>query len=101
MTHYITKEDIHQCLPVPPFRYKYNIIRQSPQVWRIELMHPNQYTYTNKHVSTIWGFIKQGLVYPPLNSTKPQKQAVCDLFNIPDRMCYTTIIPTKTVLSDD
>ena len=96
----LTEQNIRDCLPVPPFRFKYLITQQSPQVWRVDLLHPAQYSYTTEQVKTIWGFIKNGKVYPPLNYKKPRAKVVCDLTDIPDSMYYTTIVPTQTSLHD-
>ena len=97
----MTEQEIRDSLPVPPFRYKYVVTQQSPQIWRVDLHHPAVYSYTSDPVKTIWGFIKSdGKVYPPQNHLKPRRQSVCNLVDISDDMSYTTIIPTTRVLHD-
>ena len=94
----LTEKQIRDSLPVPPFRYKYVVTQQSPQIWRVDLLHPMVYTYTTDQVKTIWGFIKGGKVYPPKNSQKPARSPLCDLSEVPDECDYTTIIPTTRIL---
>ena len=95
-----TEQQIRDSLPVPPFRYKYRVTQQSPQIYRVDLLHPMVYTYTTEQICTVWGFIKGGKVYPPKNSLKPRRDALCDLSSIPDECDYTTIIPTTRQLHD-
>ena len=96
----ITEQQIRDSLPVPPYRFKYRITQQSPQIWRVDLLHPRQYTYTCDDVVTVWGFIKSnGLVYPPKNYMKAQRSSVCHYQDIPETMSYTSIVPTVTYLT--
>ena len=99
----LTEQEIRDRLPVPPYRFKYKITQQSPHIWRVDLIHPSQYSYTNDPVITVWGFIKSNLlVYPPRNSLKPGPVSVCHLFDIPDDLNYTTIIPkTRSLIHHD
>ena len=93
---------IRDSLPIPPFSHKYLVTQQSPQIWRVDLIHPMRYTYTTDQVMTVWGFIKSnGKVYPPRNSQKPRTSPICNLDEITDDLAYTTIIPTKRIRSDD
>ena len=93
----LSEQQIRDCLPIPPFSHKFQITQQSPQVWRIDLIHPLIYTYTTEQVHTVWGFIKprKGVptVYPPYNSIKPSRTPLCDLSDISDDRSYTTIVP--------
>ena len=98
MKQKLNSDLIRDCLPVPPFSHKYLVTQQSPQVWRVDLLHPMKYSHTTEQVKTIWGFIKGDKVYPPLNHTKPRRTPVCDLTDIPDDLYYTTIIPTTRSL---
>ena len=101
LTMTLTEQEIRDSLPVPPFRFKYKITRQSPQIWRVDLIHPNQYTYTTEQVVTVWGFIKtNGLVYPPKNYAKAHRSSVCHYLDIPDTMSYTSIVPTVSFLTN-
>ena len=98
----VNEEVIRQYLPIPPFSHKYVVRQQSPQIWRVDLLHPMIYTYTDEQVMTIWGFIKtNGKVYPPRNSQTPQRSPLCNLDEITDDLYYTTIIPTTRTLIDD
>ena len=98
----VNEEVIRQYLPIPPFSHKYVVRQQSPQIWRVDLLHPMKYSYTTDQVMTIWGFIKtNGKVYPPRNSQTPQRSPLCNLDEITDDLCYTTIIPTTRTLIDD
>ena len=93
---------IRQHLPIPPFSHKYVVRQQSPQIWRVDLLHPMKYSYTTEQVMTIWGFIKtNGKVYPPRNSQTPRRSPLCNLDEITDDLYYTTIIPTTRTLTDD
>lgn len=98
----INEEVIRQHLPIPPFSHKYVVSQQSPQIWRVDLVHPMRYTYTTEQVRTIWGFIRtNGKVYPPRNHQTPQRTPLCNLDEITDDLFYSTIIPSKRTLSDD
>lgn len=87
----INEDVIRSHLPIPPFSHKYSITQQSPQIWRVDLIHPSIYTYTTEQVKTIWGFIKNGVVYPPRNSLKPRQTPLCDLTEVSDELQFTTI----------
>ena len=98
----VNEEVIRQYLPIPPFSHKYVVRQQSPQIWRVDLLHPMKYSYTTDQVMTIWGFIKtNGKVYPPRNSQTPKRSPLCNLDEITDDLYYTTIIPTTRTLIDD
>jgi hypothetical protein len=98
----MTEKEIRDCLPIPPFSHKYVVRQQSPQIWRVDLLHPMKYSYTKEQVMTIWGFIKtNGKVYPPRNSQTPRRSPLCNLDEITDDLCYSTIIPTTRTLTDD
>ena len=94
----MTEQQIRDSLPVPPFRYRYEVTQQSPQVWRVDLVHPMIYTHTTDQRRSVWGFIKSGKVYPPSNYQKPRRTPLCDLTDIPDVCDYTTIVPTQRSL---
>jgi len=88
----ISEGVIRSYLPIPPFSHKYRITQQSPQIWRVDLIHPSVYTYTTEQVWTVWGFIKGDKVYPPRNSQKPRRGPLCALTEIPDDRQFTTIV---------
>ena len=99
MSH--SEQQIRDCLPIPPMSFKYRIYQESKTTWRITLLHPNnKYTYTTKHVETIWGFIYKDMVYPPgrVKGTKG-KSPICPLTDIPDDLSHTTIRPREGVTS--
>ena len=94
----MTEQHIRDCLPVPPFRYRYEVTQQSPQVWRVDLVHPDVYSHHIGHRRTVWGFVKAGKVYPPANYLKARRTPLCDLTDVPDDCDYTTIVPTTRSL---
>jgi len=94
----ISEGVIRSHLPIPPFSHKYRITQQSPQIWRVDLIHPSVYSYTTERVWTVWGFIKGDKVYPPRNSQKPRRSPLCDLTEIPDDRQFTTITHDVTSL---
>ena len=94
----INEDVIRSHLPIPPFSHKYRVVQQSPQIWRVDLIHPSVYTYTTEQVYSVWGFVKGGMVYPPKNSTKPSRTPLCSLSEVTDELQYTTIRPTCSSL---
>jgi hypothetical protein len=56
----------------PPERYSYWVKEYKRNVMSIWLQHPDEYVYTTKRVSTIWGFYhtKKKEYYAPINSKK-------------------------------
>lgn len=54
----------------PPKDYFYTITEHNSRFWRVDLVHPPIYHYTDKVVTTIWGFIskKTSQIYSPVNS---------------------------------
>ena len=89
----MTEQQIRDSLPVPPFKYKYEVIQQSPLVWKVNLVHPNVYSHYDGHRRTVWGYVKSNMVYPPGKGDRPAKTPVCDLSDISDDLSWTTIIP--------
>ena len=91
MSQTMTEQQIRDSLPIPPFSHKYRITQQSPQIWRVDLIHPLVYTYTTERVWTVWGFIKGDKVYTPRNSQKPRRSPLCLLTEVSDDLQFTTI----------
>jgi len=53
-----------------PQDHRYVISEHNARFWRVDLWHPDKYSYTTKQVTTIWGFIhkKSNAIYSPVNS---------------------------------
>lgn len=52
-----------------PDAHKYVISEHNSRFWRVDLWHPDKYSYTTKQVTTIWGFISKSnrQIYSPVN----------------------------------
>lgn len=96
----MTEKQLLQKLPKPPIGdYYYRVIKVSPMVTRVDLVHTYPYDYAcGKFVSTVWGFIKSGRVYPPKNSKTMRAKSVCKLEEAHTLSGYTSIIPTTNSL---
>ena len=94
----VSKDLINSVLPDAPEGYRHSIDMVSPTVYRVNLHHPNRYIH-KENVVTIWGFIKGRKVFTSKNS-KPSKVEVCDILDAGDLSGYTSVIPTKTVITD-
>ena len=93
----VTKELIEQALPEAPANYSYRVEQFSKLVWRVMLVNHQTYSYkpSDEEIATVWGFIKStGDVFRPKNRDKISTEKVCELDDIPQSLCYTTIIPT-------
>ena len=99
MTKSHSSDFVLSCLPDEPDNYHYEVEQMSPLVQRVWLVHHKEYVYAEgEQVKTVWGFIKQGKVYPPRNFKTPQPKSVgllMDAYRLPS---YTTIIPKTTSL---
>lgn len=53
-----------------PAQHWYVISEHNARFWRVDLFHPDKYSYTTKQVTTIWGFInkKNRQIHSPVNS---------------------------------
>ena len=59
-----------------PKGYRYIISPHNTRFWRVDLEHPDRYSYTQDRVTTIWGFISKSdhTIYSPVNSKTVGKQ---------------------------
>ena len=92
----VTQERIERSLPVPPENFSYRVEQFSKLVWRVMLINHQIYSYkpSDEEIATVWGFIKStGDVIRPRNKDKISTEKVCDLDNIPQSMCYSSIVP--------
>ena len=95
----VTPDYIHSCLPDEPDGYHYSVERVSPLVHRVWLNHERDYVFSDEPVQTVWGFIKQGKVYPAKNSKMARAKSVCDLLDAYKLSCYSVINDTHNVTS--
>jgi len=58
---------------LPPQGHTYSVELFNSKYHRIQLHHPDIYTYTTKRVWTVWGFlcVKTGRIHFPINSKTP------------------------------
>ena len=89
---------IKSCLPDAPEGYRHSVVKVSPTIFRVVLHHPDRYVY-KEGVRTDWGYIKGGKVFTPRGG-KPSKVEVCDLLDASELSGYTSVIPTKTIITD-
>ena len=96
----VTKELIESNLPTLSDKFSYQVERFSPLVWRVWVMHHENYDYAcGNEVKTIHSFIKSdGSVMKPTNSEKISRNKVCDVLNIPQSMNLTVITPKYATL---
>ena len=96
----VNEETIRKHLPATPDGYFYEVSQDSSMWWRVDLIHPSEYTYTTEKVYTIWGYVKRtGMVHPPINAKKPRlREELCHLVDSSTLSPYTTIVPKETGL---
>ena len=88
-------------LPEPPEGFTYKVEQFSPLVYRVWIVNHMSFSYTSEPVKSIWGFVKStGDVVVPKNHLKITSKKVCHVSEIPQKMKYTTIVPTRTQLTD-
>ncbi len=92
---------IESCLPAVPKEFTRSIVQMTPRVFQVLLHHPDLYTYTTEPVTTVWGFVKSnGDVVRPSSFAKPSREVVCSILDAASLSGYTSIIPSKTVITD-
>lgn len=69
----LERPTIHDLPHTAPKHYFYTITDHNTRFWRVDLHHPDRYSYTTEKVSTIWGFISKtnAQIYSPVNSKTP------------------------------
>ena len=94
-------EVITDLLPDPPEGFTYEVEQFSPLVYRVWIVNHMDFSYTSESVKSVWGFVKStGDVVVPKNYLKISTKKVCHVTEIPQTMKYTTIVPTRTQLTD-
>ena len=98
----ITEDLIRSCLPDAPEGRHHTLSKHSARVWKaslvspgsvVPLSHPNGFT-------TVWGFVSStGMVRRPKNHKTPGEE-VCHLLDANELSGYTSIIPTKRIITD-
>lgn len=63
---------------IAPTNYQYKIESFNAKFNIIKLIHPNIYTYTNKRIETVWGFIhkKTKEIHIPINAKTPSNEVI-------------------------
>lgn len=61
-----------------PHNYDYKIESFNAKFHIIKLIHPDIYTYTNKRIETVWGFIhkKTKEIHIPVNAKTPSNETI-------------------------
>ena len=99
----ITEELIRSCLPDAPAGCSHRLSKHTARVWKVSLAYGPTYAPNARPDGgeTVWGFITStGQVKRPKNFKTPGEE-VCHLLDAGDLSGYTSIIPTKTVITDD
>jgi len=98
----IDPEVILSAIPEPPEGYRHEVTTHSTTTWKVTLHHPPVYSYKSDPVMTVWGFVKKnGNIHRPKDFTKPSPVVIGNILDNGGLNPYTSIVPTKTVLSDD
>ena len=94
---------ITKLMPPSPMGYTYEVEQFSPLMYRVWIVNHSVFSHTPDKPYSVWGFIKSnGDVWAPKTANKPRPRGkVCHISDIPDELRYSTIIPTKRVLTDD
>ena len=98
----VTEELIRSCLPDAPDGRWFTLSKHSARVWKVCLNAPGTVVPLSRPDGfwTVWGFITStGQVKRPKNFKTPGDE-VCHLLDAGDLSGYTSIVPTKTVITD-
>lgn len=99
----VTEELIRSCLPDAPSGCSHILSKHSARVWKVSLAYPPAYAPLSRPDGgqATWGFITStGQVKRPKNHKTPGDE-VCHILDAGELSGYTSIIPTKTVITDD
>ena len=91
---------MRSCLPDAPSGFTHSVQQLTARSWAIWLHHPDKYLFSSEPRKTIWGFIKGDMVHAPKNFKMARKETVCHILDMSDLSGYTSIIPTKTIITD-
>ena len=92
----INEKVISDLLPQPPDNFSYRVEQQSKLVYRVMIINEGTFSYKadDEEVAAVWGFVKSnGDVMRPKNRDKISTERVCHVTNIPDELCYSSIVP--------
>ena len=98
----VTEELIRSCLPDAPAGFSHQLSKHSARVWKVSLSYPPSYAPLSRADGgqTTWGFVTStGPVKRPKNPKTPGEE-VCHILDASELSGYTSIIPTKTVITD-
>jgi hypothetical protein len=98
----VTDELILSCLPDAPEGRWFTLSKHSARVWKVCLNAPGTVVPLSRPdgFQTVWGFVKStGAVHRP-KSFKTPGEEVCHILDAGELSGYTSIIPTKTVITD-
>ena len=93
---------VRESLPtIPNDKYSHSIERVSPMVIKVWLNHHHDYDFAcGKPVRTIYCFLKNDKVHPPLTHDKMRVRSLCHISELYQQSPYTTMIPKSTNLLD-
>ena len=92
----MTADVVEDMLPIEPPGFSYRVEQFSKLVYRVMLINHASFTYKDEdeEIATVWGFVKStGAVHRPKSRDRMSSIEVCKVTNIPQELCYTTIIP--------
>ena len=98
----ITQELIESYLPPAPSGMTHKVTKHTARVYKVTLHYPPSYAPLSRPDGgqTTWGFVTStGQVKRPKNHKTPGEE-VCHLLDAGDLSGYTSIIPSKTVITD-
>ena len=98
----VTDELILSCLPDAPKGMSHTLSKHTARVWKVSLHYPPTYAPLSRPDGgeTTWGFVKStGQVCRPKNFKTPGDE-VCHILDASELSGYTSITPTKTIITD-
>ena len=98
----VNSDLIASCLPDAPEGMEHRISMHTARVYKVSLVYPPTYAPLCRPEGgeTTWGFVTStGQVKRPKNFKTPGDE-VCHLLDAGELSGYSSIIPTKTVITD-
>ena len=99
----VTEDLIRSCLPDAPKGCRHVLSKHTARVWKVAVAYGPTYAPLSRPEGgeATWGFITStGLVKRPKNFKTPGDE-VCHILDAGELSGYSSIIPTKTVITDD
>ena len=99
----VTEDLIRSCLPDAPKGCSHVLSKHTARVWKVAVAYGPTYAPLSRPDGgeATWGFIKStGAVHRPKNFKTPGEE-VCHILDAGELSGYSSIIPTKTVITDD